>query len=325
MYRSWYQLERFGLALFKRFIGLWQYNNALASFLMVVCFGISAFVWAYLFYGATRDKSRFVLVAFTVPYLTAPIFAEMLGFLLLGPEISVASAMVAVSLMMWSNAVDGVHRNGTSRWTVWGCLALALVLAAAAFSMYLAMVTLFVSGVAMCYFLRYGEKAEGEKASHGFITLGVSIVLFVLAYLGYSLVNRLVMSHAKVETDAYITDQSHWGKCDISRIWTDIRNHFCAMYSGEGIFYTLFFTVFGALFLLLSLAFTVRKKLRVFACVDALLIFIAPMMMTVILGVDPSVRTEMTYQLAFLSSCWFLLCGACVLSGRRLWHRLSFW
>jgi hypothetical protein len=298
LYRSWYELERFGLVLFKRFAGVWQYDNALASYLMVVCFGISSFIWAYLFYGAMRDKSRFHLIAFTVPYLTAPIFAEMLGFLLLGPEISIASSLVAISLMLWSNAMD---RNVKFHLDL-PCiiqLVVALMLATMAFSMYLAMVTLFVAGVAMYYFLRYGEKNKDEKVSRGFIAIGVSIVLFTLAYLGYSIANTLVMKHANVSRDSYISNQSHWGKFELPEIWTDISNHFFKMYSGAGIFYSTFFTIFGVLFIVAALVLAVRGQLRVFAFVDALLIMISPMMMTVILGADPSVRTEMTYPMAF--------------------------
>lgn len=321
LYRSWYELERFGLVLFKRFFGVWQYDNALASFLMVACFGFSSLLWSYLFYGAMRDKSHFHLIAFTVPYLTAPIFAEMLGFLLLGPEISIASSFVAVSLMLWGNAVDQEnlkhHRNLPSVIR----LVVALVLATVAFSMYLAMVTLFVVGVAMYYFLRYGEKDNGEKGSRGFIALGISIILFVSAYLGYSIANVLAMKRAKVVPNAYIADQSHWGKYEFRTILNDIWNHFCEIYSGAGTFYSLFLVFFGVVFLFLTFVFTVRKKLRVFALVDALLIMISPMMMTIILGAYPSVRTEMSYPMTF-AFIMMVLATWCV---RLKWQKILAW
>lgn len=35
LYKSWFELERFGLVLFKKLTGTYLYNNALASFTMV--------------------------------------------------------------------------------------------------------------------------------------------------------------------------------------------------------------------------------------------------------------------------------------------------
>lgn len=54
LYKSWFELERFGLVLFKKLTGTYLYNNALASFTMVVFFGISAMVWAYLLCSASH-------------------------------------------------------------------------------------------------------------------------------------------------------------------------------------------------------------------------------------------------------------------------------
>lgn len=103
LYKSWFELERFGLVVFKKLSGTYQFNNALASFTMVVFFGISAVIWSYLLCGSTT-KAKLQPAFFMIPYVASPIFAEMLGFLLLGPEISVASFLVALSLMLWSNA-----------------------------------------------------------------------------------------------------------------------------------------------------------------------------------------------------------------------------
>lgn len=89
LYKSWFELERFGLVLFKKLTGTYLYNNALASFTMVVFFGISAMVWAYLLCSASH-ATKLQPAFFMIPYVASPIFAEMLGFLLLGPEISIA-------------------------------------------------------------------------------------------------------------------------------------------------------------------------------------------------------------------------------------------
>lgn len=84
LYKSWFELERFGLVVFKKLSGTYQFNNALASFTMVVFFGISAVIWSYLLCGSTT-KAKLQPAFFMIPYVASPIFAEMLGFLLLGP------------------------------------------------------------------------------------------------------------------------------------------------------------------------------------------------------------------------------------------------
>ena len=102
LYRSWFELERFGLVLFKKLTGTYLYNNALASFTMVVFFDMSAVVWAYFLCSASRD-TKLQPAFFMIPYVVSPIFAEMLGFLLQGPEISIAAVLTAISLMMRAN------------------------------------------------------------------------------------------------------------------------------------------------------------------------------------------------------------------------------
>lgn len=157
LYRSWFELERFGLVLFKKLTGTYLYNNALASFTMVVFFGMSAVVWAYFLCSASRD-TKLQPAFFMIPYVVSPIFAEMLGFLLQGPEISIAAVLTAISLMMWANAAT--NRSIKRRIPL---VIAAIVCATISFTMYLAMVTIFITGTAMLYVLRFGSRAQWDR------------------------------------------------------------------------------------------------------------------------------------------------------------------
>ncbi|EIJ29240.1 glucosyl transferase GtrII [Bifidobacterium longum subsp. longum 44B] len=207
LYKSWFELERFGLVLFKKLTGTYLYNNALASFTMVVFFGISAMVWAYLLCSASH-ATKLQPAFFMIPYVASPIFAEMLGFLLLGPEISIAATLTAISLMMWANAAAS---NSAKRRIL--LVIVSVVCATIAFTMYLAMVTIFITGTAMLYILQFGNRAQwDERKKSSWIFLVGSILIFGASYLAYKILNEIAMHLAGVTTSAYISDQSRWGK-----------------------------------------------------------------------------------------------------------------
>ena len=69
LYRSWVGLERFGLLALKKVLGLYWYNNAVASFLTAMCLLLAALLWAYLLAGASNLKGKFHPAFFTVPFV----------------------------------------------------------------------------------------------------------------------------------------------------------------------------------------------------------------------------------------------------------------
>ena len=302
LYKSWFELERFGLVLFKKLTGTYLYNNALASFTMVVFFGISAMVWAYLLCSASH-ATKLQPAFFMIPYVASPIFAEMLGFLLLGPEISIAATLTAISLMMWANAAAS---NSAKRRIL--LVIVSVVCATIAFTMYLAMVTIFITGTAMLYILQFGNRAQwDERKKSSWIFLVGSILIFGASYLAYKILNEIAMHLAGVTTNAYISDQSRWGKDSFGTIIRNIGHHAQELYSGSGIFYSALFSIAAIVFAVVAVACSIRKRISVLAVLVSILLLLAPMIMSVVLGTAPSVRTEMTYPLAFAFMLMMLL------------------
>ena len=294
LYKSWFELERFGLVLFKKLTGTYLYNNALASFTMVVFFGISAMVWAYLLCSASHTM-KLQPAFFIIPYVASPIFAEMLGFLLLGPEISIAVILTATSLMMWANAA--VSSSAKQRILL---VIASIVCATLSFTMYLAMVTFFITGTAILYVLKYSDsKYQNHDKNESRAFLIGSVVIFVVSYALYKLLNALAMKVKGVTTNAYISDQSRWGKDSPSVILHNIGSHVLALYSGEGIFYSVIFSICALCMFVAAIYHVITKKISLFSCLVVLLIVLSPTIMSFVLGGIPSVRTEMTYPLAF--------------------------
>ena len=294
LYKSWFELERFGLVLFKKLTGTYLYNNALASFTMVVFFGISAMVWAYLLCSASHTM-KLQPAFFIIPYVASPIFAEMLGFLLLGPEISIAAILTAISLMMWANAAA----SSSAKQRILLVIA-SIVCATLSFTMYLAMVTFFITGTAILYVLRYSDsKYQNHDKNESRVFLIGSVVIFVVSYALYKLLNALAMKVKGVTTNAYISDQSRWGKDSSSVILHNMGSHVLALYSGEGIFYSVIFSICALCVFVTAIYHVITKKISLFSCLVVLLIVLSPTIMSFVLGGIPSVRTEMTYPLAF--------------------------
>lgn len=294
LYKSWFELERFGLVLFKKLTGTYLYNNALASFTMVVFFGISAMVWAYLLCSASH-ATKLQPAFFMIPYVASPIFAEMLGFLLLGPEISIAATLTAISLMMWANAAA----SNSAKQRILLVIA-SIVCATLSFTMYLAMVTFFITGTAILYVLKYSDsKYQNHDKNESRAFLIGSVVIFVVSYALYKLLNALAMKVKGVTTNAYISDQSRWGKDSPSVILHNMGSHILALYSGEGIFYSVIFSICALCVFVAAIYHVITKKISLFSCLVVLLIVLSPTIMSFVLGGIPSVRTEMTYPLAF--------------------------
>lgn len=294
LYKSWFELERFGLVLFKKLTGTYLYNNALASFTMVVFFGISAMVWAYLLCSASHTM-KLQPAFFIILYVASPIFAEMLGFLLLGPEISIAAILTAISLMMWANAAA----SSSAKQRILLVIA-SIVCATLSFTMYLAMVTFFITGTAILYVLKYSDsKYQNHDKNESRAFLIGSVVIFVVSYALYKLLNALAMKVKGVTTNAYISDQSRWGKDSPSVILHNMGSHILALYSGEGIFYSVIFSICALCVFVAAIYHVITKKISLFSCLVVLLIVLSPTIMSFVLGGIPSVRTEMTYPLAF--------------------------
>lgn len=295
LYGSWFELDRFGLVWLKRLLGLSWYNNALASFLMVVFLGVAAIVWAYLFYGVSQDRETFHPAFFMIPFVVSPVMAEQLGFLLQAPEIDIAMMLVVISLMTLINALQ--QRK-------WEQYVLSILSAAVAFSIYAALITLFVPAVAMLLLIHCRHTRKIRKKL--WLSVGISAVVCIFSYAIYFVMNKVVMKIVGVRTNAYISDKSRWGIDSLSVVLESIKHHLKVMYEGIGIYYSLAFTILAAIFVVFSVVLFFRKQVSIFYPVVACLICIAPMLMSVILGSTVSVRTEIAYPLVFAFVALFI-------------------
>lgn len=301
LYNSWIRLERFGLLAFKYVTGRYWYNNSLAGILMILALFASATTWAYLFSKAHNLGAKFHPALFMIPFISAPILAEMLGFLLMGDDVACALMFVSMSLMCAHNA----YQNRKELKTLLAYALMALIFAIFGFTLYLAMTTVFIAGTAMIALIIKGDYACKFKNIVSYVF--TYICVFIASYACYVILNKIVIATNYTFTDPYIKEQMRWGKDPIAKIIYAILSRAINMYLGRTIFHSVFITIALIALVLLTIVQVIRKELNAFTIIFAIAIAASPMMMSVILGTSGIARTELTYPLAGAFACMYLL------------------
>lgn len=301
LYNSWIRLERFGLLAFKYVTGRYWYNNSLAGILMVLALFAAATTWAYLFSKAHNLSTKFHPALFMIPFISAPILAEMLGFLLMGDDVACALMFVSISLMCTHNA----YQNRKELKTLSKYALMAFVFAVFGFTIYLAMTTVFVAGTAMIALMVKGKYACKFKNIVAYVF--TYICVFIASYVTYAILNKIVIATNHTFTDPYIKEQMRWGKDPIAKIIYAIVSRAKNMYLGKTIFHSKFITIALIALVLLTIVQVIRKELNTFTVIFAIAIAASPMMMSVILGTAGIARTELTYPLAGAFASMYVL------------------
>lgn len=316
LYRSWIRLSRFGFVWLKKIAGTYWYNNALSGFLTVIFFAGVVFVWGYVFYEISRRKDSWHIAFFAIPVFVSPIMAEQLGFLLQSPSVCVGMTLVAFATMIYFNAAniltaymhDRAARHSSSRSTSHTPILYLLayyiadiIILGAAFSLYTAQLSLFIALVGMAFVYRFfNATVEDRKANHSFINyIIIPAALTVSGYILYSLMNRFALFYYHTETDDYVNDQVRWGKDTLGQIARSIVKHAYSMYTGQRIYYSLAFTILGLVIVLALFIRVFLKKTPLSAALVGIAVYISPLLMTVLLGGAPSIRTEYVYPFVF--------------------------
>lgn len=297
-YEAWHSLGRTGLVLFKYLIGTEWYNNQLSSFLMVSSLYISYLLIIYLLNNSEEKNNS--LLFFCIPFLSSPILAEMLGFLLTGMEIAIAISLIIISLMLLNN----YFVNGEKKFILF-----AIFFTFVSFSIYLAMTTILVTSVAFLFLLRVEQEKVINRKHWRFLIY--HIFLFVASYAFYVVFNKLSQFILNTSTHTYISEQFRWGKDNIDVILYNIWNHAIEMYSGHGIFYTYILSGILSYFILFNLFRLLKNKISIYTFGVAFFLGLSPLMMSFILGNKTTERTEMTYPLVFGFLMWYLYKAHC--------------
>lgn len=293
LYSSWYSMGRFGLMAIKKVLGTYVFNPYAASFLMLVVIFLNAMLWTWLFswIGGKDWQNKHTNWVFPVVFFTSVISAEQNGFLLQSYEVNVALLLLGLSLIFAFKWI--LEKKGFL--SIF--LLAAILCGAAAFSVYQTLVPLFTAAVAFCFLLIYDASAKREgnaSAKFCFLVIGKMIMIFLVAFIIYSLVNRCILAVLQMETTPYISDQIMWGKISLEQGIENIRLHIYKVFTGNGIFYSRSFLLAYVGMILYAVVSLLKKTTCRWLYILAMLFLLAsPFFMTVLMGAEPNKRSQL--------------------------------
>lgn len=291
LYDSWFMLGRFGLVFLKKILGTYVFNPYIASFMMVLSMMLNSMLWAYLFEWLSGGRKRSSAIwIFPAYFFTSMIMAEQSGFLLQAYEVNIALLLTGLAFLCLFWVFAG---RGNVLW----CLP-AVVCCVIAFSAYQSLIPLFTAGAALCFIVLYDRLVQTDKGAvtfrFCFRLIGMLIAVFLVSFFIYQITNKAVQTVLDTDSTAYLSEQILWGTVPVSECIYNITRHIYRAVFGKGIFYNgmNLFVYLGTLgYAVLRL----RKKepCRVIYILAVLYCLLTPFLMTMLLGAEPTKRTQM--------------------------------
>ena len=291
LYESWYTMGRFGLIFLKKVLGTYVFTPYAAALMMTVSMLLNSMLWLYLFTWVNGDRwKRCTMWIFPSFFFTSMIMAEQSGFLLQAYEVNIALLLVGAALLCLLRIFLGNGRKLLFVPAVFCCVI--------AFSVYQSLVPLFTAGAAICFILAYDRLVREQKECVTFsfciAFIGKLIGIFLFSFVVYQITNKIVLGMLGMETTPYITDQIMWGTLSAKECVFNILRHVHRAMLGKRIFYNGINSVVYVGTLLYIIA-RIRKKesCYILYLLAVLYCLASPFLMSVLMGNEPSVRTQM--------------------------------
>jgi hypothetical protein len=227
------------------------YNPYIAVFCCLGYLALSALLWCALFdvFSKRKTKNAVGKILFSVLYITSPVWNELMYF---HPSSFFFSQMLCPIIIYL--ILKGVQENMRSKklWYIFS----GILLAALVFSVYQAVIPYLCSGVIICFFL---QSAKANDFS--FKTVIKVLIVFVIAYLLYTVVDLIIKAVYAVPESDYVNNLNKWGvrsiRENIKSILNSVYKIFWVPFKQKG------YILHGSLVLFpLSLLFVLRTLQR---------------------------------------------------------------
>ena len=319
-YGEWVSMGRQGLVLLKLLLGTRVFNPAFTGVMTLVFLAGACSLWNYLFYRITGKKNWTASLVFSALLTVSPLLTEQLYFKLQAMEMTLGFCMMAVSLLLvYYAAIASDQKNG-DRKKNGVCLAVSVTLNIILFSLYQAMVPLFLFGAAACFFLYYffREKVRAD----GLRRMGI---LYPAVFLGSFVLNQMITAVWFSSGAGYLTGQVRWFTQSFKDCLINIYWHVRAVVLGQGLYYS---KLYPACWLLSPDSDKYNDsqnqttcRIQFWGVLSLLMVMAAPFYMTVLCAVEPVMRSQMVMPFALAFAAYaVILC----LEDRRSFMRTVF-
>lgn len=320
-YNWWLGLERWGLVLLNKVLGMGPLIVPFSNLLTFIFIFIHSILLSYLFYDCLPEDRKSVYLKyyfiFPIVFFSSPIFAEQYNFILQNAAVSLAITFIPISLIIFNNFMN--VKNKLLKYLL---LSISIILTTISFATYQAIVSLFVLCGVCCYLL----KCIFEK-NNNFKYLIMIIIYFFACVVIYFIISKLFINGI-----SYL--KSGWkvsGINCIEEIWKAIK----VVLKSETIFYNI--SLWPALFLLLlfNCIFVYKKNYNFGIFLGSIGLLFSPFYLFMITGSFQLGRTQFNYPfvigftyllfvILFMNKknlkyvCYVVVFGACLVAYKQV-------
>lgn len=317
-YGGWLTTGRQGLVLLKKLTDNAMFNPQLAGAATLLFLTGACILWTYLFAYISKKENLFATAGFCIVFTVSTILTEQLYFKLQSMEVALGFCLMAWNLFFIYRTLELQMQGQTKRLILIGRYAITIGVNLILFSIYQAMVPLYIFGAVACFYLHYYfhtdmitngydvvEKQKDSKSLCGF--LGILIGVFLVSFLLNQLITSLFFSGSD-----YLQSQFLWFSQPFTSCLLNIWNHMKEVMIGTQIYYVKTFVIYCVLLIASCVFFFKRhpeKKAKVFGVIALLGVLLAPFYMTIICGHAPVIRAQLVlpFTVAFMVYVLFLV------------------
>lgn len=290
--RDWLVSGRQGIVFLKGIFGVLSFNPYFAATMTMVTLPAAVCAFFLLWDGLRGDKSS-IAVWFLggLLWLSHPVMAEIMYFSMISFEVVFSFLLAAAAVACAQAWVDNRKQ--------WLYLGAGTALLVVVFSVYQAMVPFYIFGVVSVLYLRaVTDMLRGKKESltAALGQAGLHLAVFLLAFLLNQGITAGVAAYFG-DGSAYLTKQIAWGTVPAAEVLCRIVRHIGRVCLGSGAFYSIFYGVLGICSLVLLALHTFRKRKETGSCAAVWLLWLSqqltPFLMTVLLGGEPVIRSQL--------------------------------
>lgn len=280
----WISLNRWGLAFINKIMNFDSISFWVTNFLTLIIMFLYCICINFLFYlhFIEENKNNFLKYQFIFPiiFLTSPIFAEQYNFINQNFAVSLGILFTTISLIL----IRYSHLTSKMRFK-FVFYAITVFLTTLSFSIYQSLIPLYLLLIVSCYFI---YNLFGEKDSN-YSYLLKNIIIFILCSLLYAVISKILSNG-----NSYLS--LGWGN---DTIFNCIRNIYCVFLTilrCDSIYYNVSYLFALCILFFIFLYLIISKKLDIRLFISLLGLFLSPLYIMIITGVDQLKRTQFNYS-----------------------------
>lgn len=294
---AWKGVGRYSLVFLKEVLLLKPFNPIVANILTFAVNFLSAVVLSYFFHtlfsGGKRETYSWI---FPVVFFASPIMAEQFAFILQSFEVALGILATFISLWM---LIKWIQTN------ILGFFLFSILLNLFSFGLYQSFLPFFIAGVVVSVIALM--KKESYRNSQSFKPMVMMIlkyiIVFVISIIGYELIIKL----STEATGAYLNNQVCWGT-DGQDCIKNIQDHALDIYKGNYIYYSKWLIWFFLVIILISTYSIYKRKENVWVSILLFCLLLTPILMAVVMGVAPVLRSQFCYPFVLGFMLNYVLC-----------------